>query len=271
MEKNQESRRLNYPWKSFFVFLGLYIFGLVMHYFSIYEQARILTEVFGTETITNPSQYALMSLLQPLLLGIVAIYFGHRYVEHIGLRSLVQEKLEERQIVTGDKRFTFKDSIPFVVTFAVIIAIFEMGFDVVFQNFLPEVYQPNFQVPSVAQALSSIFYGGVAQEILLRWGIMAAVIYILSAKGENLNEWNRTIGIIFTAILYAFAQYSTGVPFVDVSFIIIVRILLTTGLAGILYGWLFTTFHFEAAVVSHVLANVLVIFGHSVIAGLNTL
>ncbi len=265
--KNTINRK-HYPWKSFTVFLGIYLISLVLHYPAVLEQARLFLELFGENSQYTPVQFSLISMLQPLLLGVIVIYVGHRFVEPVQLRSVLTDKIENR---TPVNTFTIKDSIPFVVSSAVLIALLNLGFDVVFQNWLPDLFQPEFSVPTIAQSLSSIFFAGLAQEILLRWGVMTAIIYVLSTKGTKLNDMHYFIGLIFTAILYAFSQYSNIFNTMDLSFVLLLRVLLLSGLPGILYGWLYKKFHFEAAVMSHMLANSLIIVGYIIIVELSAI
>ena len=57
----------------------------------------------------------------------------------------------------------------------------------------------------------------------------------------------------------------------DLSFVLLLRVLLLSGLPGILYGWLYKKFHFEAAVMSHMLANSLIIVGYIIIVELSAI
>ena len=271
MEQEELQPKEKYPWKAFLIFLGIYILTLVIQYPVLVEQGELFMEIFNQEFTYTPQQYALTALIQPLLLGIIAIYFGHRYAQKLNLRSLITKKVEPDYLSDTTKQYTLKESIPFVVTIAVGVALLELGFDVVFQNWLPEFYQPNFVIPTIAQALSSIFYGGLGQELLLRFGVMTSIVYVLSSKGERLNEWSYIIGFVFTGILFAFAQYSSVAGFIDLNAMVILRILVLSALPGILYGWLYSSFHLEAAIISHMSANALVVFGHSVIVGLSEL
>lgn len=268
MQNIDTNRRLNYPWKSFAAFMGIYVISLGLHYPGMLEQAKVYLEIFGEGLQTTPHQFVVTSLIQPLLLGIIAIYFGHRYASIVNLRSLLTEKIESKPPAN---KYTLKDSVPFIISAAIIVALFELSFDFVFQNWLPEIFQPQFSVPTIAQAMSSLFYSGVAQEILLRWGVMTAIIYVLSTQGKRISEMHYYIGIVFTAILYAFSQYNNILGYVDVSIVLILRILLLSGLAGILYGWLYKTFHFEAAVLSHSLANAIIILANILIVEMSSI
>lgn len=268
MQNTETKPRTNYPWKSFAAFIVIYLISLGLHYPGMLEQAKIYLQILGDTVQTTPHQFVLSSLIQPLLLGIIAIYFGHRYASKVKLRSILTEKIENRLPVNN---YTLKDSVPFIVSSAVIVALFELSFDFIFQNWLPEIFQPQFSVPTIAQTMSSLFYSGVAQEMLLRWGVMTAIIYVLSTKGKRITEMHYYIGIVFTAVLYAFSQYNNIFGYVDLSFVLILRILLLSGLAGILYGWIYKTFHFEAAVLSHVLANTIIILANIFIVEMSSI
>lgn len=264
--KNQNTQ---YPWKGFLIYLGVYLVTLAAQYPVMQEQAKAFIEIMGGSFTYTPNQFALLAMIQPLLLGIIAIYGGHRYATRVNLRSLTNEWIgDSNTTVEDEKKYTLKDSIPFVVIFAIFLTILNLGFDVVFQNWLPEIYHPNFSIPNLNQIFSNILYNGIGQEILLRWGIMTTIIYVLSSRGKELNHWIYVVGIVFTSILYAFAQYNSASTLADFHFILVLRILLLNGLDGVLFGWLYYKFHFEAAVLSHVLVNVLIILGNILIVAI---
>ena len=267
MENEEEvhyRRGTKYPWKGFLVFLGIYLVTLAAQYPVLYAQAEIYIKIMGEPVNFTVTQFATIAMLQPLLLGVFAIYGGHRFSEKVQLRSLLNEKIEG-PIEMNRKRFSLKESIPFVVLFAAVIAVLNLGFDVLFQSWLPETFQANFSIPNLNQMASNILYQGIGQEILLRFGIMTTLIYVFSSRGRDLNPWVFLVGMIFTAVLYGFAK-SNVVVGVDIRFITLLRTLLLNILPGMVFGWLYYKFHFEAAVFSHVLANSLIIVGNVVIA-----
>jgi hypothetical protein len=268
-ESNQQTKKITYPWKSFLTFLALYGIGLAAYYPVLLSQAELYIEIVGETSAYTPTQFALLALIQPILLGVVAIYGGHRYANKVQLRSLITEKIEKRDLAHFDREvYSLKDSVPFIVVIALGLALLNLGFDVVFQNWLPEMYQPNFVIPNISQALSNVFYSGLGQEMLLRWGVMTTIVYVFSSRGQETNQWIYLVGFVFTAILYGFAQFSSVSNYIDVTLIILVRLLLLNVLDGILYGWLYYKFHFEAAVLTHMLTNTLIILGTIGVVGL---
>lgn len=263
MKRNEEvyQRKMKYPWKGFLVFLGIYLVTLVAQYPVLLAQAELYIETMGEVIGYTVTQFVTVAILQPLLLGIFAIYGGHRFSERVQLRSLLNEMVEGPTEIDRDK-YTLKESIPVIIIFAVAFGLMNLTFDVVFQNVLPEFFQPSFSIPTVRQIISNILYQGIGQEILLRWGIMTTLIYIISSRGRDLNRWVYIVGIIFTALLYAFAHNNSFSSETEFNFILLIRTLLLNGLPGISFGWLYYKFHFEAAVLAHVMMNILLIIGH---------
>jgi len=202
MQTEEENQKSSFPWKGFLIFLGIFLVSVATNFPVLREQAGLYSEYLGDEFTYNPTQFAIIAMVQPLLLGVVAIYGGHRYARRVNLRSLINEKVENvTPMDIGRERYSLKDSVPFIVVFSLALALLNLGFDVIFQNWLPAAYQPNFVLPNVAQGISNIFYNGLVQEVLLRWGIMTTIIYVLSSRGKDLNRWIYLVGIIFTAIL----------------------------------------------------------------------
>lgn len=260
-----ENRNKKYYWKTALIFIGLYLVGMLMHYPVLLSQAEIYIGILGESFTSTPTEFALVALIQPFLLGIVLIYFGTRYFPYAQLRSLISERVEKDLPTYERQKYTLKESVPAIVTVSVIVAILLLGFDVVFQNWLPEFYQPNFGIASGAEVASQLFYNGMGREILLRFGVMSALVYVLGGRGSNLTQFTYVLSIVFTSLLYAFAQYSSILSSDEMSFVILLRILLLNGLVAILYGSLYYKFHIEAAMLSHMLANLLVILGNIIV------
>lgn len=263
---NESTQRRKYPWKSFLIFAFIYLVGLAAYYPNLLTQAKAYIEIFGEGSAVTATQLAGFSLIQPFLFGVVAIYFGSRYIQRINLRSLIVDYAERADTWKFfDQLVSFKKSIPMIVVFSAVIALMNLGFDFVFQNWLPEAFQPNYIIPDAAQILSTVVYSGLGQEILLRYGIMTTVIYVVSSRGKDLNRWVYIIGIVFTAVVFAIARYNTIIAAYGLHPVLLLRLILLTVLDGFLYGTLYYKFQVEASMLAHMLANVLVIAGNILI------
>ncbi len=116
--------------------------------------------------------------------------------------------------------------------------------------------------PSLAEAWSpaalvlGVFYGGVVEEITMRWGVMSlAVLVVWSAFARNADAPPRAAlaaGIVIAALVFAVghlpALQAAGIAMEPP---LVARTLLWNGLLGIGFGVLFAARDLESAMVAH--------------------
>ncbi len=258
----EQPKKKNYPWKSFTVFVGLYLTGIAAFYPVVLEQVKVYNEILGRTSPEASTQLAGLSLIQPILLGIVAIYFGLRYLERVNLRSLIYEGVENKRSRGFNRdRFSLKESLPTVGLFSLGLAALNLGLGVALQQSASGFGFPALAETTLWQFLSNLLYSGFGQEVLLRLGVMTTFVYIFSSQGKTLTRKTYIIGLIFTAVLYLFSQQWAFVGLEDLPVLFWVRNVFFNGLDGLFYGWLFYKYHFEAAALSHMLTNALIMGG----------
>ena len=110
---------------------------------------------------------------------------------------------------------------------------------------------------SISSLVTRIFYGGIIEEILLRWGMLSALVLLglTLFKGHVHIVW--WTAIIISALLFGFGH----VPFylATVTKPTIAMILLIIGAnsyAGIFLGWVFKRFGLISAMIAHMLFHV---------------
>jgi hypothetical protein len=111
-----------------------------------------------------------------------------------------------------------------------------------------------FEIPLVTRLL----YGGITEELLTRWGLMAFLAWALwRITGKGLVR----PAILWIAIPMAAALFAAGhLPFLFAIAahpqpLLIVVILLANFIPGLLFGWLFWRRGLEAAMLSHAFAH----------------
>lgn len=111
-----------------------------------------------------------------------------------------------------------------------------------------------FEVPLVTRLL----YGGITEELLTRWGLMALFAWALwriVGKGQVQPV------MLWTAIVIAAALFAVGhLPFlfaitVHPQPLLIVSVMLGNFIPGLMFGWLFWRRGLEAAMLSHAFAH----------------
>ena len=103
-----------------------------------------------------------------------------------------------------------------------------------------------------AATAMGMLYGGVAEEVMLRWGAMSLVAWalarLLRSRGRGMA---MSLAIAVSAGLFAAGHLPALAAQLDLTFAVVTRTLLLNTVAGLLYGWLFWRHHLEAAMAAH--------------------
>lgn len=106
-----------------------------------------------------------------------------------------------------------------------------------------------------------LFYGGITEELLLRWGVMSLLALIvwkvLGTRGER-----PSAGIVWTAIVIAAVLFGVGhLPLAasiygTLTVEVVAFIVGANAVGGIGFGWLFWRYSLEASMIAHAFAHV---------------
>ncbi len=129
--------------------------------------------------------------------------------------------------------------------------------DQLMQPVLPEVLRAaNNTEPSWLNLLTAMFYGGITEEILLRWGLMSLLVWIAwkgLKQGVMLpSQGIYQVSIILAALVFGLLHLPATAAIVPLTPLVIIRAILLNGIAGSAFGWLFWQYSLEAAMLSHV-------------------
>lgn len=117
--------------------------------------------------------------------------------------------------------------------------------------------EPQFSVPLIARVL----YGGITEELLLRWGVMTLLVWIAWRFVQRRNGAPKVACIWFAIITSAFLFGVGHLPVVasQVGELTVTLVLFVVGanaLFGVLFGYLFWRHGLEAAIIAHALAHI---------------
>ncbi|MCR8657657.1 CPBP family intramembrane glutamic endopeptidase [Paenibacillus endoradicis] len=134
-----------------------------------------------------------------------------------------------------------------------------------FQPRLPQV----FSEPSVAlwKGALTFLYGGVVEEILLRLFVMSLIVWVFTRVGGKrspIPSIYYVLAIVLAAILFGLAHLpATMSLFGELTPLLVIRAILSNGLLGVWFGYLYWKKGLEYAIVAHMFAD---IFLHVVLA-----
>lgn len=195
--------------KPLFYWIGILAVTMLTILPVLYKQAQIVAEVEPEMISGSPMSFAISSMIQPFLLGVGALAAGHMLAHQLGLKSDLYT-LVLTPFTDEEKREWFALKKPILIRSAVIgavVALLLVIYDAAFQSQLPEILQTASDSISPSNILSNIFYQGIVEEILLRWGLMSISIYVFSGQGENQEDWVYIAGIVFVVVLFALTRY----------------------------------------------------------------
>lgn len=202
---------------------------------------------------------AALSLIQPALLVIAGAAVGAAVAPGLGFTS---------HAAGVNVRGTFAKELPLAIASGVAIGIVIAVLDfVLFQ-------QAALQRPASTRAIADglvggVLYGGLAEEIMMRWGLMSFVAWVgMRLLARNASTLPASIGvaaIVVVALLFAAGHLPAAAMTAPLTSGVVARTLLLNAVAGLLFGWLFWRRSLESAMVAH--ASVHVVFAVAQLLG----
>lgn len=242
-------------WQTFLALLALGMLGVLSLIPTMIDQLSAL----GPEFPDLPQPLVVViSLINPALLLAVAVAVGTLTAHRVGLRSLVAERVRQGQPVWPRLRPHLLLGIAAGLAFAVVTAILE----VLLNPFANAVWLD--QAPAEGNPLMQLFvgllYGGITEELLLRWGFMSLLVWggwRLFQRGQGLPRtllvW---VAILLAALLFGIGHLPAMSGLVVMTPLIIFRTIFLNALGGVIFGWLYWRRSLEVAMLAHAVTHV---------------
>lgn len=131
----------------------------------------------------------------------------------------------------------------------------------VFQPFLPAEFlqMGNYFRPNAAVRF---LYGGITEEIIVRFGIMSASIWLLFKLLKHKRNYIYWIGILFSSLLFAIMHLPAVYALIgQLDNMVIGYIMAANTLGGIVFGWLYWRKGLETAMLAHMTTHVVLMMG----------
>lgn len=217
-----------------------------------------LREIPELSMLSYPTLVLLASLNSTLVL-LVFVGLGTITAPRIGLDSHVFT-----WAAGGTTKWSeIRDSLPLAVALGAGLFVVVAALDVAFARFtqfpagvaLTDAEALNDLVSSIPMRL---FYGGITEELLLRWGLMAPIAYVLwwgRNKFGDATESPSTkimwIAITVSAVAFGVGHLPALAAMFDLTTPLIVRTVLLNAIVGVALGWLFWRRSLETAMIAH--------------------
>jgi Type II CAAX prenyl endopeptidase Rce1-like len=202
-----------------------------------------------------PGSLRLLLLVNPLLLVTIGALVGAAAAHRVRLGSRlggtwpVGEGRRESRWVTH------------AVAAGLLVATILVGLDWLFRPMLGEAALRQLETPpGAAGTIVAVLYGGIAEEVMMRWGVMSAVLWAASSAwrwfarppdGESPPAVLAWLAIGIAALVFAAGHLPALAAMLEPTPALVARTLVLNAIAGMAYGWLFLTRGLEAAMLAH--------------------
>jgi Type II CAAX prenyl endopeptidase Rce1-like len=241
--------------KQFGILFGLGIAGIAMLAITSVSLVEQRLAKLSPERLANvPSLWVLMLLqaLQLTVLLAISILIGIGCAYRVGLRSHLIDYWVFHTPKIPYSLTEMKWSLGVGAATTIIVLLL----DRLMQPALPEALRAANTEPNWLSSLTAMLYGGITEEILMRWGLMSLLVWIawkVLKQGITLPSQGMYQGaIVLAALVFGLLHLPATAAIVPLTPLVIIRAILLNGIAGIAFGWLFWQYSLEAAMLSHV-------------------
>jgi hypothetical protein len=215
----------------------------------------------GTEIPLSYSLLKLLSIIQPTVIVSLAVLVGVGLAPKVGLSApLAESAAGGRQLIPALRPQVVPGVVGgFLGGVAIVISW------LVLKPFLPPEFvtraeELNKHMPF----LTRLLYGGITEELLLRWGVMTLLVWIAWRLLQKGKDEPRAIcfvsAIVLSAIVFGLGHLplvsALGVHFTAA---IVLYIVVANSAFGFIAGYLYWKKGLESAIVAHMFAHVVIV------------
>ncbi|HEV2566279.1 MAG TPA: CPBP family intramembrane glutamic endopeptidase [Microvirga sp.] len=199
-----------------------------------------------------------LALAQPTILVLLTIMAGVLLADRVGLRSHLLAWTRGLSLPAR-----FGSGVPMAIVLAIVVGTAIIMLDLVFK----EITDPGSVgrlgaasgPPNWTVRASAILYGGITEELMMRFGLMTLLVWLASLvfPGALTCHPGLPIGaaIVISALLFGLGHLPQLFASTRPSTALILHIVVLNTLAGLVYGWLYWRHSLEHAMLAHALTH----------------
>ncbi|MDN7245279.1 CPBP family intramembrane glutamic endopeptidase [Planococcus shenhongbingii] len=239
--------------KTFFALFGLGTVGIIFLVPALIPLIESQLQTLPDAPDIPVVVLVLLSLINPLILLVAAVVVGLVTAPKTGLISHLYFQINRK--ADDPKKGSFKQAVPIGIMAGAGAAALVFVLDLVFQPYLPRALQMSRESRNLLNTLSGIFYGGITEELLLRWGLMSLLVWGMWKGFQRSRSAPSAavfwIAIAISSLLFALGHFGATALAVPMTTAVWTRMMLLNGLVGIVFGWLYWRKGLEIAMISH--------------------
>lgn len=252
MEKQNQ-----FNWKVFMALWIASILGtLAVLPYALTLQASVLEKI---TTAVPLSVIIAAQVIQSVVLFGIATSLGLLLAKRIGLGTPLLERFFAGQKVADH----IKPFLLPVILFGAVGGLIIIGLDrfVFMPALATELVQEGGSQTTPWQGFLASFYGGICEEVLLRLFLMSLLAW-LGKFVSHTADGRPTVGVlwvanILAAILFGLGHLPATAALMTITPLVVVRALVLNGFLGIGFGYFYSKYGLESAMLSHFSADII--------------
>lgn len=209
----------------------------------------------------SPAQIKLLMLINPAILVLVAVIVGTLLYQKAGLRVPMIEKWvginKEPLDVAGMVKFGVGGGLLAGILVVLVVLLFK-----------PMMLAEYEQLSQSLQAtlLARFLYGGITEEILLRFGLMTLLVWIMVKVLKGTKPAAYWTGIVLAAVLFAIGHFPAVYGAIEnPGMILLTYVIIGNTVGGLIFGWLYWKKGLESAFIAHIFIHVVLVMAEKTI------
>ncbi len=202
----------------------------------------------------SPTQIKFLLLVNPSIFLITALAMGTFLGEKTSLKIPLLS-----QLLKKDDSLSVLPILTHGVIGGIIAGLLILGTSTAFEPFLSTEFAALGEQIKTG-LLARFLYGGITEEILMRFGLMTLFVWIGIKVFGDQKATPYWIGIGLSSILFAIGHFPIAFQTLgDPSGLLLLYILIGNAVGGIIFGWLYWKKGLEAAMIGHIFAHVVMV------------
>jgi membrane protease YdiL (CAAX protease family) len=230
-------------WKIYFILLAACVIASIF----VIPYQFALTSI---EVELSPILIILSAVLNSIILFAIAIFLGLFLSKQVGMGLPILQGVLEGKNQSKEFKSILLPSIVLGILAGILILILSIPFN----RLIPEFQVMENVVPAWKGFLAS-FYGGIAEEVLLRLFIVSMIVWIgfkiKKTKDGAPTIFGIWIAIILSAVLFGLGHLPATAQIVELNTIVVTRAIVLNGIGGLIFGWLYWKKGLESAIIAH--------------------
>lgn len=208
----------------------------------------------------SPQTLKMLMLINPTILLLIAVLIGTALHEKVNLSvPNISAALNIKP-----SNITWAEQLRSGILLGIIAGVLITIVGLVFRSSLPQEFVALGEKMKVTP-IARFGYGGFTEEILMRYGFMTLIVWVIYKITKQLKPHTYWLGIIIATFLFAFGHFPVVYNAVkNPSIALLSYVLIGNASAGIFFGWLYWKKGLEAAFIAHIFAHIIMMIGESV-------